>query len=1456
MEENNFYDKYYYLNYCGISYDKKENWEKFFGDIADRIVQEINPKTVLDAGCAYGYLVAALRDRGVEAYGIDISDYAIGQVRDDIKSYCEVGSVLEPLKRSYDLIICIEVIEHLKPAESRKAIENLCKNTVDFLFTSTPFDFNEATHFNVQPTEYWVKIFATLGFFRDTSFDASFVIDHAIRFRKQSFAIPEIIADYEKIFFRALVENKALRSELIQTRSLMSQRFNENESPLLAEKNKTISDKDKHIQNQDVEIKDKTKYITEVQQILKAKEEYVVHLEGLIKQKDELVEQTNVKITRLNESLHELDRQQLLQIEKISTANSDHLKAMSDQFNKLTLYIDLLNKTIIEKDEEIKQLIEGKKQITLLKDKERNDSEQILNELTLINEDYRNKLSAAYDEKNSKDRGINDLNHQLINQKNQTQFFISEHQGKLSEFERIKSLKGYKLLMKYYKMRDEFLMRNRRQITKPPKIEQNDVSIISPSSAITTVSESQTKAGITILNLEHEYYSKNPIYNIEFNYSPVISVVVPIFNTPAIVLEEMLQSVLFQTYPHLELCLVNASKDNVEVADVINRYMKTDERITYTEVENLGIAENTNAGIRIAKGEFIGLLDHDDIITPNALFEVVSRLQGDITAHDFFYSDKDMMLEDGRTTVNPLYKPQWSPEIMLSANYLTHFCVIRKSIIEKAGYLDSTTDGSQDWDIFLKVSRLTDKITHIPTSLYHWRIIKTSVASGIGAKPYALNAQLTSIRNHLAAMNQKATVNFVSQELGIIKVDWETYIKSVSFIITVPGKNILSSDLLQQIAAYGQTSGFETEIIVLAEKGNGQIKANDSIKIIRTENSNFYIDINQITTSLKGEVIVFVDCNVSFADNESIPELVKWASQKQYGAITPKLITKNDLILSTGIVLNGDSVVDVFGGAKKVEYTIFGYSEWYRNISAVRQECFAIRSSLLKESGGFNPEFNEFSCIELCLRLLRDGYRHVYVPFSSVILNNLDDLNKYVHNKYYSALKEFYAIKECDRYWNINLQLASAKPLENKRKLLKLTPSLAIGAKQSTGWERYSSDASYLANAFDFSTVDFEKNRQLIEENKGLLDIKSVNWFLPEFDFIYYAGLYTIFRFANHLQSVKGVKNNFIIVGGINASDTYSRIVEAFPLLKDSKVLCIGDVSDLNKAPYADASICSLWTTAYYQLRFNKTKRKFYFIQDFEPLFYPAGSTFGQTEATYKFGFYGITNTQGLRKIYEDQYNGKAVDLKPCIDTNIFYPNLRTKATNDKYRVFFYGRPGHPRNGFELGSAALRILKNKLKDKVEIYCAGSDWSPEEYGLGGVVNNIGRMDFEKTGDLYRVCDVGLVMMFTKHPSYLPFELMACGCAVVSNHNNDTKWFLKENVNCLLTEATATRIAETIENLLLNQDLRKQLVQNALQDIKNEHTSWNTELNAIYDFMCSLENLKKSKKKEEHQAAIGA
>jgi len=221
------YDEYYYSNNCGSDYTR-ENFCKFFNAIADRIVKDINPRTVLDAGCAKGFLVEALRDRGVEAYGIDISEYAIGEVREDIKAYCKVGSILEPLEMSYDLIISIEVLEHLMPEDGIKALENLCKYTNDFIFTSSPTDYEEASHLNVRPTEYWTNIFAQYGLFRDINYIPDYIVSHAIRFRKNKKDIYDTICDYEREFYRYSIENKTLRKALMETREKLDRFASEN----------------------------------------------------------------------------------------------------------------------------------------------------------------------------------------------------------------------------------------------------------------------------------------------------------------------------------------------------------------------------------------------------------------------------------------------------------------------------------------------------------------------------------------------------------------------------------------------------------------------------------------------------------------------------------------------------------------------------------------------------------------------------------------------------------------------------------------------------------------------------------------------------------------------------------------------------------------------------------------------------------------------------------------------------------------------------------------------------------------------------------------------------------------------------------------------------------------------------------------------------------------------------
>jgi SAM-dependent methyltransferase len=200
--EGEAFDAHYYAHNCGRPYERDDWWLAFFGRVADRIVAEIVPASVLDVGCAMGFLVEALRERGVEAYGLDVSTYAISQASPDVSPYLWVGRATEPAPAGsparFDLVTCIEVLEHLEPGEADATVEALCDLAGDVIFSSTPVDFRETTHRNVQPPEYWAGLFARHGFARDLDFDGSFLTPWTRRFRRGHASLPEVVRAYER----------------------------------------------------------------------------------------------------------------------------------------------------------------------------------------------------------------------------------------------------------------------------------------------------------------------------------------------------------------------------------------------------------------------------------------------------------------------------------------------------------------------------------------------------------------------------------------------------------------------------------------------------------------------------------------------------------------------------------------------------------------------------------------------------------------------------------------------------------------------------------------------------------------------------------------------------------------------------------------------------------------------------------------------------------------------------------------------------------------------------------------------------------------------------------------------------------------------------------------------------------------------------------------------------------
>ena len=218
LDSESLYNEFYYKQYSGGPYERNEGWLNSFDKIAARIVSDINPRTVLDVGCAMGFLVERLRARGVEAWGIDISEYAISRVTPQIKDFCSVGSITDPQTRNYDLIVSIEVLEHIPAEKTSQVVEHLCQYTDDLLVSIPPSVFKEPTHINSRPTEYWAWNFGRFDFYHDVDFDASFIAPWATRYKRQKVALTAIAA-YERQNSILSIENKELRQALIDAQS-------------------------------------------------------------------------------------------------------------------------------------------------------------------------------------------------------------------------------------------------------------------------------------------------------------------------------------------------------------------------------------------------------------------------------------------------------------------------------------------------------------------------------------------------------------------------------------------------------------------------------------------------------------------------------------------------------------------------------------------------------------------------------------------------------------------------------------------------------------------------------------------------------------------------------------------------------------------------------------------------------------------------------------------------------------------------------------------------------------------------------------------------------------------------------------------------------------------------------------------------------------------------------------
>jgi glycosyltransferase involved in cell wall biosynthesis len=380
------------------------------------------------------------------------------------------------------------------------------------------------------------------------------------------------------------------------------------------------------------------------------------------------------------------------------------------------------------------------------------------------------------------------------------------------------------------------------------------------------------------------------------------------------------------------------------------------------------------------------------------------------------------------------------------------------------------------------------------------------------------------------------------------------------------------------------------------------------------------------------------------------------------------------------------------------------------------------------------------------------------------------------------------------------------------------------------------SDQLGLSGSFDATDAALADNRELVDRYRRgePFEAKTITWLLPFFHHVYFGGTHTLLRFADHFARVHGVANHFHCydVGADPVPAMRAKVREAFPALSDA-TFTSAEIQPERLAP-CDAAIATLWSSAYPILRIRQARAKFYFVQDNEPQFYAAGSASALAEETYRFGLPGIVNTPGLAEVYRS-YGNPAVSFVPAVDLERYHPPSQPRDPHAPARVFFYARPSTPRNSFGLGLAALIALQRVHGDRVEIICAGENWSPAQFGLTGRIRNLGVLgSLDDVAALYRSCDIGLVFMHTKHPSYQPFEFMASGMATVSNINPATHWLLRDGENCLLTEPLPTPAAERLGRLVTDRELRARISTAGLQEVRRYR--WDEQIERVWRAIC--------------------
>lgn len=831
--------------------------------------------------------------------------------------------------------------------------------------------------------------------------------------------------------------------------------------------------------------------------------------------------------------------------------------------------------------------------------------------------------------------------------------------------------------------------------------------------------------------------------------------------------------------------------------------------------------------------ELVIALRSGDRLEPDALARVADRADADPGLHVITWDDD---VVDGDRSAHPMFRPiTYSPDMLLSANPYGRSLAIRAGVARAAGGPRPELGDDAVWDLLLRVGPDQRRVAHLPRVLSHLVQRPPAVGEhGPGVVADALRRRGLSGRAEL--------------HHGAVRVRWEPVERPVvSVLVPTRHNEALMGPLLDSLR---RTAYPDWELVVVDNGGRSdeherfyaeRASGIDHRVIWWDEPFNFGSVNNAAAAEARGEVLVLLNDDTVVHSPDWLDELVGWLAVPGIGTVGVQMIDPDGLIQHGGVIIGAAGLADHrFQGLPPHSDTMIGSTDWYRDSVANTAACVAIHRTLWDDIGGFDERFTLCgSDVVLGLEAHRRGLRNVCTP--GIRVDHLESATRRtsvpVGDIFASYWRYARFLRAGDPYHNPNVSLLVREPTlrapDEPTALDRVGPAVGRGFGGAFEQTASSEEAYRFGRECRADDETVRKVAQLHSEHSDAFDVESVNWFVPSFDNPFYGGLATIFRIADHLRRHHGVQNRFVVWGEENERWIRSGLAAVFPGLESSEVLFRPSLGsdDVLEVPFADVSVATQWQTAYQVARVERTRRKLYLIQDFEPMFNPAGTLYALAEETYKLGLIGLCNTPHLLDVYRERYGGVGTAFTPAVDDSVFHANGRPERDPaDPLRVFVYARPGHWRNCWELLEPALHEVKRRYGPRVHIVTAGAWASPKDLANG--MDHLGLLDYVDTGSLYRSSDIGISLTVSEHPSYLPLELMACGVPVVAFDLPAGHWILRDGENSLLAMRTVDSLVERISRLVEDDALRRQLGLGGLASIEASHRGWEENLAGIH------------------------